>query len=135
MIRGDRMIRGIVGRWSVAVLAASSALISGCAYSVDPDELPGVYRNGKTGGEITLDSDGTFTATDLSTDEQSDPADFHGQWEFVDSSGSDFVYLDIDERGIGEVSGVQLYARGGGKVEFSLPDGSWSLVLTKVSAQ
>ena len=127
------MIRGIVGRWSVAVLAASSALISGCAYSVDPDELPGMYRNGKTGGEITLDSDGTFTATDLSTDEQSDPADFHGQWEFVDSSGSDFVYLDIEERGIGEVSGVQLYARGGGKVEFSEPDGSWSLVLTKVS--
>ncbi|MEU8528362.1 MULTISPECIES: hypothetical protein [Streptomyces] len=94
-----------------------------------------MYRNGKTGGEITLDSDGTFTATDLSTDVQSDPADFHGQWEFVDSSASDFVYLDIDERGIGEVSGVQLYARGGGKVAFSTPDGSWSLVLTKVSAQ
>ncbi|WP_406506610.1 hypothetical protein [Streptomyces sp. NBC_01602] len=129
------MIRGIVGRWFVAVLAASSVLISGCAYSVDPDELPGVYRNGKTGGEITLDSDGTFTATDLSTDVQSDPANFHGQWEFVDSSASDFVYLNIDERGIGEVSGVQLYARGGGKVAFSTPDGSWSLVLTKVSAQ
>ncbi|MGW2110403.1 hypothetical protein [Streptomyces sp. NPDC001948] len=129
------MIRGTVGRWFVAVLAASSVLISGCAYSVDPDELPGVYRNGKTGGEITLDSDGTFTATDLSTDVQSDPADFHGQWEFVDSSADDFVYLNIDERGIGEVSGVQLYARGGGKVAFSTPDGSWSLVLTKVSAQ
>ena len=129
------MSRGIVGRWFVAVLAASSVLISGCAYSVDPDELPGMYRNGKTGGEITLDSDGTFTATDLSTDVQSDPANFHGQWEFVDSSASDFVYLNIDERGIGEVSGVQLYARGGGKVAFSTPDGSWSLVLTKVSAQ
>ncbi|MGW1950771.1 hypothetical protein ACWCRC_41720 [Streptomyces sp. NPDC001940] len=59
----------------------------------------------------------------------------HGHWDSVDSSGGDFVYLDIDERGIGEVSGVQLYARGGGKVEFSRPDGSWSLVLTKVSAQ
>ena len=129
------MSRGIVGRWFVAVLAASSVLVSGCAYSVDPDELPGVYRDGKTGGEIRLDSDGTFTATDLSTDVHSDPANFHGRWEFVDSSASDFVYLNIDERDIGEVSGVQLYARGGGKVAFSTPDGSWSLVLTKVSAQ
>ncbi|MCX5006745.1 hypothetical protein OHB05_29605 [Streptomyces sp. NBC_00638] len=129
------MSRGIVGRWFVAVLVASAVLTAGCTAQVDAEDLPGVYRNGKTGGEIRLDSDGTFTATDLSTDAHSDPADFHGQWEFVDSSGSDFVYLDIDERGIGEVSGVQLYARGGGKVEFSLPDGSWSLVLTKVSAQ
>ncbi|MEU8465779.1 hypothetical protein [Streptomyces sp. NPDC029003] len=130
------MSRGIVGRWFVAVLVASSVLVAGCAHSVDPDELPGVYRNGKTGGEITLDSDGTFTATDLSTDEHSEPADFHGQWKFEDSSfGGEFVYLDIAERGIGEVSGVQLYTRGGGKVAFSLPDGSWSLVLTKVPAQ
>ncbi|NGO79793.1 hypothetical protein G6045_29660 [Streptomyces sp. YC504] len=129
------MSRRIVGRWFVAVLGAASVLISGCAFSVDPDELPGVYRSGKTGGEITLDSDGTFTATDLSTDEHADPEDFHGDWDFVDSSGSDFVYLNIEERGIGEVSGVQLYARGGGKVEFSLPDGSWSLSLTKVSDQ
>ncbi len=136
--QGDGMRRGIGGRWLVAVLGAASVLISGCAYSADPDELPGVYRNGKTGGEITLDSDGTFTATDLSTDEGSDPADFHGQWDFVDSGDSfsdDFVYLNIEERGIGEVSGVQLYARGEGEVAFSLPDGSWSLVLTKVSAQ
>ncbi|MER6678954.1 hypothetical protein [Streptomyces sp. NPDC000983] len=103
--------------------------------SVAPDEFPGVYRNSQTGGEITLDSDGTVTATDLSTDAHSGPADFHGQWEFTDSSGSDFVYLNIDERGIGEVSGVQLYTRGGGKVAFGLPDGSWSLVPTKVSAQ
>ncbi|MER7176031.1 hypothetical protein [Streptomyces mesophilus] len=130
------MSRRMVGRWFVAVLGAASVLISGCAFSADPDELPGVYRNGKTGGEIALDSDGTFTATDLSTDEHSDPEDFHGQWEFEDDGlFGDFIYLDIEERGIGEVSGVQLYARGGGKVEFSLPDGSWSLALTKVSDQ
>ncbi|MGW5641179.1 hypothetical protein [Streptomyces sp. NPDC003832] len=94
-----------------------------------------MYRNGKTGGEITLGSNGTFTATDLSTDAHTDPENLHGHWEFVDSSGSDFVYLDIDERGIGGVSGVQLYARGGGKGEFSRPDELWSLVLTKASAQ
>ncbi|MFJ3768267.1 hypothetical protein ACIPQJ_18005 [Streptomyces sp. NPDC090082] len=129
------MNRGTVVRWFAAALVASSVLVAGCARSVDPDELPGVYRNGKTGGEITLDSDGTFTATDLSTDEQSEPADFHGQWTYQDSFGGEFVYLDIAERGIGEISGVQLYTRGGGKVAFSLPDGSWSLVLTKVSAQ
>ncbi|MET7860026.1 hypothetical protein ABZS81_22970 [Streptomyces sp. NPDC005318] len=119
------------GRWFAAALAASAVLTAGCTARVDAEDLPGLYRNKETGGEIRLDSDGTFTATDLSTDEHADPADFHGQWEFVDSSASDFVYLDIDERGIGEVSGVQLYARGGGKVAFSLPDGSWSLVLTK----
>ncbi|MFE7512545.1 hypothetical protein ACFU8I_15220 [Streptomyces sp. NPDC057540] len=119
------------GRWFAAALAASAVLIAGCTAQVDAEDLPGLYRNKETGGEIRLDSNGTFTATHLSTDAHTDPADFHGQWEFVDSSGSDFVYLDIDERGIGEVSGVQLYARGGGKVAFSTPDGSWSLVLTK----
>lgn len=119
------------GRWFAAALAASAVLTAGCTAQVDAEDLPGLYRNNETGGEILLDSDGTFTATDLSTDSHSDPANFHGQWEFVDSSASDFVYLNIDERGIGEVSGVQLYARGGGKVAFSTPDGSWSLVLTK----
>ncbi|MFF9505199.1 hypothetical protein [Streptomyces sp. NPDC014656] len=119
------------GRWFAAALAASAVLTTGCTARVDAEDLPGLYRNNETGGEIRLESDGTFTATDLSTDSHSDPANFHGQWEFVDSSAGDFVYLDIDERGIGEVSGVQLYARGGGKVAFGTPDGSWSLVLTR----
>ncbi|MGW4055777.1 hypothetical protein ACWENA_33650 [Streptomyces sp. NPDC004779] len=114
-----------------AALAASAVLTAGCMAQVDAEDLPGLYRNDETGGEIRLESDGTFTATDLSTDEGAEPADFHGEWDFVDSSGSDFVYLNIEERGIGEVSGVQLYTLGGGKIEFSLPDGSWSLKLTK----
>ncbi|KQX58123.1 hypothetical protein ASE09_28710 [Streptomyces sp. Root66D1] len=112
-------------------MAACAVLTAGCTARVDAKDLPGLYRNDETGGEIQLDSDGTFTATALSTDSHSDPADFHGQWEFFESSADDFVYLNIEERGIGEVSGVQLYARGGGKVAFSAPDGSWSLVLTK----
>lgn len=119
------------GRWFAAALAASAVLTAGCTARVDADDLPGLYRNNETGGEIRLDSDGTFAATDLSTDAHSDPANFHGRWEFVDSSAGDFVYLNIDERGISEVSGVQLYVRGGGKVAFSTPDGSWSLVLIK----
>ncbi|MFB7362361.1 hypothetical protein [Streptomyces hydrogenans] len=121
------------GRWFAAVLAAAAVLTAGCTAQVDAEDLPGVYRNEETGGEIRLDSDGTFTATALSTDANTDPEDLHGRWDFVDngSFSDDFVYLDIEERGIGEVSGVQLYAHGGGKVAFSRPDGSWSLVLTK----
>ncbi|GGU84883.1 hypothetical protein GCM10010275_20030 [Streptomyces litmocidini] len=121
------------GRWFAAALAASAVLTAGCTAQVDAEDLPGLYRNEQTGGEIRLDSDGTFTATDLSTGEHTDPADFHGKWDFVDNGtlSYDFVYLDIDGRGIGEVSGVHLYARGGGKIAFSTPNGSWSLVLTK----
>ncbi|MFI0829570.1 hypothetical protein ACH4Q7_34775 [Streptomyces roseolus] len=121
------------GRWFAAALAAFAVLAAGCTAQVDVEDLPGLYRNKETGGEITLDSDGTFTATHLSTGEHADPDDFHGKWDFVDNGtlSDGFVYLDIDERGIGEVSGVHLYARGGGKIAFSTPDGSWSLVLTK----
>ncbi|MEU2508561.1 hypothetical protein ABZ621_28100 [Streptomyces sp. NPDC007863] len=121
------------GRRFAAALAASALLAAGCTAQVAAEDLPGLYRNKETGGEITLDSDGTFTATHLSTGENADPDDFHGNWDFVDNGtlSDDFVYLDIDGRGIGEVSGVQLYARGGGKIAFSTPDGSWSLVLTK----
>ncbi|GAB2932328.1 MULTISPECIES: hypothetical protein [unclassified Streptomyces] len=121
------------GRWFAAALAAVAVLAAGCTAQVDPENLPGLYRNEKTGGEIRLDSDGTFSATHLSTGKHADPGDFHGTWDFVDNGtlSDDFVYLDIDERGIGEVSGVHLYARGGGKIAFSTPDGSWSLELTK----
>ncbi|MFD8567957.1 hypothetical protein [Streptomyces sp. NPDC059639] len=111
-------------------------LTSGCTYSVDSDELPGVYRNNATGGELLLEPGGTFSATDVSTDSFSGPADFSGRWEFVDSSSSrEFIYLDVDGRGLGEVSGIQLYTSGRAAVEFSAPDEAWSLVLTKVSAQ
>ncbi|MGW1014667.1 hypothetical protein ACWD4X_32090 [Streptomyces termitum] len=118
-----------------AALAVSAVLTAGCAARVDAADLPGLYRDKESGGEIRLDPDGTFTATDLTTDPDTDPEDLHGTWEFVDSSGSDFVYLDIAERGIGEVSGVQLYTRGGGKVAFTDPDGSWSLTLTRTTEQ
>ncbi|MEU7484851.1 hypothetical protein [Streptomyces sp. NPDC042319] len=130
------VIRGIGKWWLVAALTASAVLTSGCTYLVDTDELPGMYRNDATGGEILLERDGTFSANDVSTNSSSGPADFSGRWEFVDSSTtSDFIYLDVDGRGIGEISGIQLYTSGRGTVEFSTPDEPWSLVLTKVSAQ
>jgi hypothetical protein len=131
----------IGGRWLAAALTASAALLSGCAGlgSVDPDELPGVYRDDATGGEIVLASDGTFSATDVSGDAVggggTDPVDFGGRWEFVASSGSgDFVYLTVDEGDLGEVGGMKLYPSGRA-VEFHAdPDGPPSLVLTRAAA-
>ncbi|CAL9440626.1 hypothetical protein [Streptomyces griseomycini] len=124
------------GRWLVAALSASAVLASGCTAPVDPDQLPGVYRDDATGGEILLDSDGTFSATDVSTDGSSDPADFSGRWEFVDSPTSDdFVYLAVEDGGLGRIGGVQLYPDGRSTLEFHAdPDGPPSLVLTRATA-
>ncbi|MFK4111748.1 hypothetical protein [Streptomyces sp. NPDC002176] len=128
------MIKRTGGRWLVAALTASAVLTSGCTSSVDADELPGVYRDGATGGEIRLESGGTFSATDVSADSRSGPADFSGRWEFVDSGSSrDFVYLTVDDGGLGNIGGLQLYTGDRGTLEFSDPDEPPSLVLTKVT--
>ncbi|MGW7195361.1 hypothetical protein [Streptomyces chryseus] len=147
------MIRGIGGRWLVAALTASAVLTTGCAAPTDAEELPGVYRSDETGGEILLDSDGTFTATDISADEAkgsggTDPLDFSGRWEFVASDGRDFVYLTTEDGGLGKVGDIQLYVNSrlavGGKellprgplvVDIQPdPDGPPSVVLTKTAA-
>ncbi|MFC9754750.1 hypothetical protein [Streptomyces sp. NPDC056921] len=129
------MVKGTGGRWLVAALAASAVLTSGCTDSVDTEELPGVYRNDATGSEILLESDGTFSATDVSTGSLSGPADFSGRWEFVDSgSSSDFIYLTVDDGGLGRTDGIQLYTSGRGTVECRTPDKSPSLELTRVAA-
>ncbi|MDI3409349.1 hypothetical protein [Streptomyces cavernicola] len=93
-----------------------------------------MYRNEETGGEITLGSDGTFSATDVSTDGSSSPGDFSGRWEYVDSASSDFIMLDIKDGGRRKVTGVQLYPSGESTVEFRAPDEPPSLVLTSVAA-
>jgi hypothetical protein len=123
------------GRWFVAALAAFTVLTAGC--SVDPDELPGVYRNDATGGEIRLDANGTFSATDVLTDGHSGPADFKGRWEFLDDqASSDFIYLTIVDGGLGGIAGIQLWPAGRGKVEFKAPDEPRPfMVLTKVAAR
>ncbi|WP_435297240.1 hypothetical protein [Streptomyces sp. YPW6] len=68
---------------------ACTLLVAGCSVSVDPGELPGAYRDEETGGEIVLNSDGTFFATGISPDDATggggaDARDFSGRWEFVD---------------------------------------------------
>ncbi|MCX4851642.1 hypothetical protein [Streptomyces sp. NBC_00893] len=109
------IIRGTGRRWLVAALTASAALTSGCAAPTDADELPGVYRSEETGGEILLDPDGTFSATDISADEakgsgDTDPLDFNGQWEFVaNDEVGDFVYLETEEGGLGKIGDIQLH--------------------------
>lgn len=130
------------GRWLVAALTACAAFASGCAEPVDPDELPGVYRNEATGGKILLESDGTFSATDVSADASTgrggaEPVDFSGDWDFVDEEiANDFVYLFIEPGELGKVGGIQLYTSGQGTVEFRPdPDEPPSLVLTRESTQ
>lgn len=136
MRAGAVLFRAAGGRWLAVALAASAVLISGCTASIDPDGLPGVYRNEKTGGEIRLGSDGKFNATAVSVDGTSAPADFHGSWEFLDNRESlDFVYLTVKDDGLGMVAGIQLYTKSQETVYFQAdPDGRPSLVLKKVAA-
>ncbi|MGK5550313.1 hypothetical protein ACSNOI_01745 [Actinomadura kijaniata] len=133
--------KGAGGGWFFAVLTAAAALTSGCMAPVDVGDLPGLYRNDATGGEILLKTDGTFSASDVSGDEvtgngATDRVDFSGRWEFIDnSSASDFIYLTVDDGGLGKVGGIQLYTSGRAAVKFRAdPDGPPSLVLTRVSA-
>ncbi|MER7625370.1 hypothetical protein [Streptomyces sp. NPDC126503] len=122
--------------WLAALLAAAVSLVSGCTASVDPAELPGVYRDDGTGAQLRLASDGTFSAVDVVTDGSSDPADFSGRWEWLgDRAGGDFVYLSVDSGGLGPVAGLQLYPSGGNTVEFRPdPDGPPSLRLSRTAA-
>lgn len=124
------------GRLLGAVLVASVAVVPGCATPVDVGKLPGVYRNEEKGGEVRLDSDGTFSVTDVSMGEGSGPVDFSGRWEFHDSrTSSDFVYLAVEDGGLGKIGGVQLYTKGEGTVYFPFdPDGPPTLELDKVDA-
>ncbi|MER5775467.1 hypothetical protein ABT144_14450 [Streptomyces sp. NPDC002039] len=129
-------MRGRTGEGrSVAFLAACIAIVAGCTGSVDPDELPGVYRNAETGAELRLEPDGAFSATAVVTDGFSDPADFSGRWEWLDDqASSDFIYLSVEKSGLGATSGIQLYPHGGNAVEFRPdPDGPPSLKLSKVA--
>lgn len=94
-----------------------------------------MYRDDDTGGEVRLDADGSFSATDVETDDASGPADFHGSWEFHDSgTTTDFVYLSVEDGGLGRTGGVQLYTTGEDTVAFhGDPDGPPAMVLRRVS--
>ncbi|WSB87142.1 hypothetical protein OHA60_26955 [Streptomyces cellulosae] len=107
-----------------AVLAAAALLVSGCGEEIDPRKLPGVYRN-DDGGRIELSADGTFTATAVTTDEGAEPADFSGTWDYEKADTSDdFVYLGVQDGGLGATGGIQLYVEDQDSLFFRLdPDG------------
>ncbi|MFC7985135.1 hypothetical protein [Streptomyces sp. NPDC057336] len=129
MIRG-----GTGGRWLGTVLAAVSVAVSGCAAPVDPERLPGVYRNDE-GGRVELSADGTFSATRVTTGDGPEQADFSGSWDYEDpSSGDDFVYLLIEDGGLGRIGGIQLYVDDQDTLFFrSDPDGPITQELSRTS--
>ncbi|MFF7604128.1 hypothetical protein [Streptomyces parvulus] len=122
------------GRWLFAVLAASAVLLSGCSDAVDPKKLPGVYR-GAGGGRIELSADGTFSATRVTPSEGGDPVDFSGTWDYEDpGTSSDFVYLGVEDGGLGMTGGIQLYVDDEDTLYFqSDPDGPVTQELKKTS--
>ncbi|MFI8945264.1 hypothetical protein ACIGO6_01945 [Streptomyces sp. NPDC053750] len=122
------------GRWLFAVLAASAVLVSGCSGAVDPEDLPGVYRD-DDGGRVELSADGTFSATGVRTSEGADPVDFSGSWDYEDpGTSSDFVYLVVEDGGLGETGGIQLYVDDQDTLYFqSDPDGPVTQELDKTS--
>ncbi|MFD3557956.1 hypothetical protein ACFWWA_38550 [Streptomyces goshikiensis] len=93
-----------------------------------------MYRSEETGGEIRLDADGKFSATDITEGEvegrgSADPVDFGGQWNVTPGN---FVYLQVKDA---EFSDIQLYTEGPKKVYLHPdPDGPVTLTLTKVAA-
>ncbi|WP_254904338.1 hypothetical protein [Streptomonospora nanhaiensis] len=112
------------GRWFVAMPAACAALVSGCSGAVAPEALPGVYRS-DDGGRIELSAEGTFAATGVTTSEGAGPVDFSGSWEYEDpGTSNDFVYLSVEDGGLGMTGGVQLYVEDRDTLYFqSDPDG------------
>ncbi|ANJ10535.1 hypothetical protein LZP81_31335 [Streptomyces parvulus] len=123
------------GRWLFAVLAASAVLLSGCSdAAVDPKKLPGVYRD-DGGGRIELSADGTFSASRVTTREGGDPVDFSGSWDYEDPGGSsDFVYLGVEDGGLGMTGGIQLYVDDEDTLYFqSDPDGPVTQELKRTS--
>ncbi|MEU4145815.1 hypothetical protein [Streptomyces parvulus] len=122
------------GRWPFAVLAASAMLLAGCSETVDPEKLPGVYR-GSDGGRIELAADGTFSATRVKTQEGGDPVDFSGSWDYENpDTSSDFVYLGVEDGGLGTTGGIQLYVDDEDTLYFqSDPDGPVTQELNRAS--
>ncbi|MFE0812961.1 hypothetical protein ACFW4M_27370 [Streptomyces sp. NPDC058794] len=116
------------------MLAASAVLVSGCMGEIDPEKLPGVYRDDR-GGQVELSADGTFSATRVTLRDGSDPVDFHGDWDYEDpDSSDDFVYLGIEDGGLGKTGGIQLWVDDQDTLFFRFdPDGPITQKLSKKS--
>ncbi|MER8096104.1 hypothetical protein [Streptomyces goshikiensis] len=118
----------------MAVFATACA--SSGAVTIDADELPGTYRNDKTGGEILLDVNGRFSATGISQSDATGrggvvPIDFGGTWS---ATPSKFVYLEPDDTGGRDMGDIQLWTASAGKM-FLRPDvdGPITLKLVRVT--
>ncbi|MFE6098020.1 hypothetical protein ACFQ7M_39650 [Streptomyces massasporeus] len=135
--------RGAVGGGLATVLLAAVAVFaSGCVgpgtVAVDPDGLPGTYRDNETGGEIQLHVNGRFSVTGISASDLwwhggDASVDFGGTWS--GTSSSNFVYLEPDDTSSGQDLGdIQLYTASQRKV-FLHPDvdGPVTLELVKVT--
>jgi hypothetical protein len=140
---GSRTVRtrGGVGSGFVTVLiTAVAALASGCtgagAVNVDPDRLPGVYRDDETGAEIRLRPGGRFSAVGIAKSDaygrgSATRVDFNGTWA---PTPSNFVYLQPDKIGGRQVLGdIQLWTASPERV-FLHPDvdGPVTLELVRV---
>ncbi|MFK0256608.1 hypothetical protein [Streptomyces sp. NPDC090445] len=123
------------------LVASVAVFASGCAgpgaVKVDPDRLPGVYRDGETGGEIRLHVDGRFSAVGISQNDamghgSAVPVDFGGTWS---PTPSNFVYLEPDDTGgQRDMGDIQLWTVSPRKV-FLHPDvdGPVTLELVRVT--
>ncbi|MGA4980337.1 hypothetical protein [Streptomyces cinereoruber] len=135
---GMKRARGAGRSGFVTVLVAlMTVLVSGCIGlgpgHVDPEALPGVYRNEDTGAEIRLGADGRFSAIGLSQDDVEIDGgtaaldDFGGTWN---PTPSNFVYLEPERDGI---SDIQLWTVSSEKVYLHPNvEGPISLILVRV---
>ncbi|WP_371681511.1 hypothetical protein [Streptomyces sp. NBC_01276] len=127
---------GFVAALIVSAAVFATACASPGAVNVDADDLPGTYRDGKTGGEILLDVNGRFSAKGISKSDAMGrggtvPVDFGGTWS---ATPSNFVYLEPDDGGGRDMEDIQLWTASAGKV-FLHPDvdGPITLKLIRVT--
>ncbi|MFI7388048.1 hypothetical protein [Streptomyces sp. NPDC049813] len=119
---------------AVAVFASGSAGVG--AIEVDPQALPGVYRNGETGGKIHLHDNGRFSVTgiegrDLWWHGGAEVFAFGGAWTAAGPEAN-FVYLNSEDTSGGQDRGdIQLYTASTTKV-FLQPDPDRPVTLTLV---
>ncbi|MGY4645842.1 hypothetical protein [Cellulomonas sp. URHB0016] len=111
---------------AAAIALAAVVTATGCTGSaVDAESLVGAYASVDTDGELVLADDSTFTAVSVPSSVLGDVmdaerVDLSGRWEYLETSGADFVYLSIDEvvGGASLIAGVQLYVSRNGDVYF-----------------
>ena len=117
----SRVLAALTALGSLAVTAA-------CADDLEPDAMVGEFVGTTTDGTVRLTDDGTFVATAVPLSALEDPGstgdvDLSGRWELLEISGSDVVYLTVDEVTGADTGtrGVQLWVSGPDEV-YLMPD-------------